>query len=116
NQLATSLQYKFAPHVLISVGMDQTFARLKEGNFVARVFTARAEYAVSPFLTFFNLLQFDSESKNLAWQSRVRWILRPGNEVFIVFNQGWLQDERGGFHFRATDTRLAGKLQYTLRF
>jgi hypothetical protein len=116
DQLATSLQYKFAPRLLMSAGMDQTFARLKEGNFVARIFTFRVDYSVSPFLTFYNLVQFDNESRNLGWQSRVRWILKPGNEVFIVFNQGWLQDERGGFHFRATDTRLAGKMQYTFRF
>jgi hypothetical protein len=116
DQLATSLQYKIAPHLLMSVGMDQTFARLKEGNFVARIFSFRADYSVSPFLTFYNLAQFDNESKNLGWQSRVRWILRPGNEVFIVFSQGWLQDERGGLRFRSTDTRLAGKMQYTFRF
>jgi hypothetical protein len=116
NQLATSFQYKIAPHVLMSIGMDQTFARLKEGTFVARIFSFRADYSVTPFLTFYNLAQFDNESKNLGWQSRVRWILRPGNEVFIVFNQGWLQDERGGLHFRSTDTRLAGKMQYTYRF
>lgn len=116
HQLATSFQYKAAPHLLTSVGMDQTFARLKEGNFVARIFTARVDYSVSPFLTFFNLMQFDNESRNLGWQSRVRWIIKPGNEVFIVFNQGWLQDEQGGFRFRATNTRLAGKLQYTFRF
>lgn len=116
DQLTTSLQYKFVPHLLMSVAMEQTFARLKEGNFVARIFSFRADYSVSPFLGFFNLVEFDNESQKLGWQSRVRWILRPGNEVFIVFNQGWLQDERGGFHFRPTDTRLAGKLQYTFRF
>ncbi len=116
NQFETSFQYKVVPHLLMSVGMDQTFARLKEGNFVARIFSFRADYSVSPFLTFYNLVQFDNESKNLGWQSRVRWILRPGNEVFIVFNQGWLQDERAGFHFRTTATRLAGKMQYTFRF
>jgi len=116
NQLTTSFQYKFAPHLLMSAGMDQTFARLKEGSFVARILTFRADYSVSPFLTFFNLIQFDNESKNLGWQSRVQWILKPGNEVFIVFNQGWLQDNVGGFHFRPADTRLAGKMQYTFRF
>jgi len=100
----------------MSAGWDQTFAHLKEGNFVARVFTVRANYSVSPYLTFFNLIQFDNESKNMGWQSRVRWILRPGNEVFIVFNQGWLQDEGGGFKFRAVETKLSGKFQYTFRF
>jgi len=116
NQFSTQIQYKIAPHLLMSAGWDQTFARLKEGNFVARVYTIRVNYSVSPYLTFFNLVQFDNQSRNVGWQSRVRWILKPGNEVFLVFNQGWLQDERGGFRFRSTDTRLAGKLQYTFRF
>ncbi len=116
NQFSTSFQYKVAPHLLMSAGWNQTFAHLKEGNFVARVFTVRANYSVSPYLTFFNLIQFDNESKNLGWQSRVRWILRPGNEVFLVFNQGWLQDEAGGFRFRAVETKLSGKFQYTFRF
>jgi hypothetical protein len=116
HQFSTSFEYKVAPHFLMSAGWDQTFARLKEGNFVARVFTIRANYSVNPYLTLFNLIQFDSESKNLGWQSRVRWILRPGNELFLVFNQGWLQDPRGGFGFRAVETKLSGKFQYTFRF
>jgi uncharacterized protein DUF5916/cellulose/xylan binding protein with CBM9 domain len=116
DEISTSFQYKLAPRFQVRAALNQTFARLTEGNFVARVISLRADYSVSPLLTFFNLVQFDNESKNLGWQSRVRWILRPGNEVFVVFNQGWLQDERGGFHFRATDTRLAGKVQYTFRF
>jgi hypothetical protein len=116
DQIETSFEYKLAPHFQASLGLDQTFARLKEGNFVARIFSLRANYSVTPFLTFFNLVQFDNESRNLGWQSRVRWILRPGNEVFIVFNQGWLQGERGGFRFRSADTGLAAKVQYTFRF
>ncbi len=116
DEMNTSFQYKLAPHFQAGVELRQTFARLKEGNFVARVCIFRANYSVSPFLTFFNLVQFDNESRDLGWQSRVRWIIRPGNEVFIVFNQGWLQDERGGFNFRSAGTRLAGKMQYTFRF
>ena len=116
SQFSTSFQYKIAPHVLMSAEWDQTFARLQQGNFVARVFTIRANYSVTPYLTFFNLVQFDNDSRNMGWQSRVRWILKPGNEMFLVFNQGWLQDERGGFKFRAAETKLSGKFQYTFRF
>ena len=71
---------------------------------------------VSPYLTFFNLVQFDNRSKNLGWQSRVRWIVRPGNEVFIVFNQGWIQDDSGGYRFRAADRNIASKVQDNFRF
>jgi hypothetical protein len=109
-------QYKVAPHFQTGISLEQTFAHLPEGDFVARVFVLRADYSVSPLLTFFNLVQFDNEQANLGWQSRVRWILRPGNDMFLVFSQGWLQDEARGLSFRPTDTKIAGKLQYTFRF
>ena len=116
DQIEAEFTYKFAPHFQLAAQTEQTFARLKEGRFVARVYSLRADYAFSPFLTMSNLVQFDNESRNLGWQSRVRWILKPGNDLFVVFNQGWLQNERGGYNFRATGTKLAGKLQYTFRF
>ncbi len=116
NQFETSFQYKAAPHFQAGITLDQTFARLAEGNFVARLLVLRADYSVSPLLTFFNLVQFDNEGGNLGWQSRVRWTLRPGNDAFLVFGQGWLQDDARGLSFHRTDTRIAGKVQYTFRF
>ncbi|NOT62114.1 MAG: carbohydrate binding family 9 domain-containing protein [Acidobacteria bacterium] len=116
DQIEAEFIYKFAPHFRLALQTEQTFARLKEGRFVARVYSLRADYAFSPLLSLSNLVQFDNESRNLGWQSRVRWILKPGNDLFVVFNQGWLQNERGGYNFRATSTKLAGKLQYTFRF
>ena len=71
---------------------------------------------MSPLLTFFNLVQFDNQGTSLGWQSRVRWTLRPGNDVFLVFTQGWLEDEARSLSFHPTETKLAGKLQYTFRF
>jgi hypothetical protein len=69
-------------------------------------------------LTLSNLAQFDNDSNNLGGQSRVRWILRPGREIFLVFNRGWIreQDETGAIGFRAADHGIAAKAQYTLRF
>ena len=116
NQFKTGFQYKVAPHFQTGITLDQTFARLPEGNFVARLFVLRADCSVSPFLTFFNLIQFDNERANLGWQSRVRWIVRPGNDVFVVLSQGWLQDEARSLSFHPTDTRFAAKAQYTFRF
>ncbi len=116
DQVSTEFIYKIAPHFRFAIETEQTFARLKEGTFVARVFVARADYAFSPSLTMSNLVQYDDESNRLGWQSRVRWTARPGNDLFIVFNQGWEKNERGGFNFRNAGTRLTGKVQYTFRF
>ena len=114
--IQTGLSYKVPPRFLISFNTNQTFARLPEGNFVARIVSSRVDYAVSPFLSFSNLIQFDNRSGNLGLQSRVRWTVRPGNDLFFIFGQGWVQDLGGGYDFRRQDTRLATKFQYTFRF
>jgi hypothetical protein len=109
-------QFPSAPNFQAGLSYDQTFARLPEGKFAARVFSLRADYSVTPFLTFFNLVQFDNESQNLGWQHRIRWIFRPGREMFIVFNQGWSRNQEDHDGFDATDRSLAAKIQYTFRF
>jgi hypothetical protein len=114
--LTTGLSFKIPPYFNISLNTNQTFARLPQGNFVARVITSQISYSASPYLSFSNLVQYDNRTRNLGWQSRVRWILRPGNDVFFVFSQGWLQDPRGGYRFSAEDSKISAKLQYTLRF
>ncbi|MBL8211461.1 MAG: carbohydrate binding family 9 domain-containing protein [Bryobacterales bacterium] len=116
--LTTTLRYQLPPKFTISLSTNQTFATLPQGNFVARIFSSTIDYAVSPLLTFRNLIQYDNRSGNLGLQSRVRWTIAPGNDLFFIFGQGWIQefDERGGVDFRVRDTRLATKLQYTFRF
>jgi hypothetical protein len=116
DEISAQLLFKFAPHFQAGLTVNQTFARLPQGNFVARVWALRADYAFSPFFTVANFLQYDNESRNLGWQSRLRWIFKPGNDLFLVFNQGWEQLPVGGFNFRTAGTRLTGKVQYTFRF
>jgi hypothetical protein len=117
-QVTTSLTYKLPPKFIISVSTNQTFARLPEGRFIARIATSNINYAASPSLSFSNLIQYDNRSRNLGWQSRVRWTLKPGNDLFVAFNQGWIQEEADdrSRRFRAQDSRLSGKFQYSYRF
>jgi len=116
-ELQTTFSYKIPPRFVVSLSTDQTFARLPQGNFVARIVSSQVNYAASPFLTFSNLIQYDNLSRNLGWQSRVRWIVRPGEDVFFVFNQGWIQDRTDGnrFRFGAQDSKVSAKFQYTFR-
>ena len=114
--VSVGVRYSAPPRLTISLNANQTFARLPQGDFVARIYRSQINYAVSPNLSFSNLVQFDNRSGNLGFQGRVRWTLEPGNDVFFIFGQGWVQElgERGS-DFRQQDSRLAMKLQYTLR-
>jgi hypothetical protein len=116
-QVATSLTYKLPPWFTFVVTTTQTFARLPEGRFIARIFTSNINYAFSPRLSLSNLIQYDNRSRNLGWQSRVRWTLQPGNDLFFAFNQGWIEEDLGGtLRFRPADTKVSAKFQYTFRF
>ena len=112
----TDVTYRIPPWFTIRFDSRQTFARLPQGNFVARILTWRVNYAASPSLSFSNLIQFDNKSLNLGWQSRARWTLRPGNDFFFVFSQGWIQNPDADYQFIAQESKVSAKFQYTFRY
>jgi hypothetical protein len=122
-QIIPSVTFKLPPRLILTASANQTFARLPEGHFVARIYTGNVGYAFSPKLAFSSLMQYDNRSRNLGWQTRVRWTPQPGNDLFIAFNQGWVQEDAEGpmtgrieRRFRTQDTKLSAKIQYSLRF
>ena len=115
-QVTTSLTYKVPPRFTVTVSTNQTFARLPEGHFIARIFTSNVGYAATPRLSFSNVIQYDNRSRNLGWQSRVRWTLQPGSDLFFAFNQGWIHEDGGDLRFRTQDSKVSAKFQYSFRF
>jgi hypothetical protein len=115
-QVTTSITYKVPPRFTVTVSTNQTFARLPEGHFIARIFTSNISYAATPRLSFSNLIQYDNRSRNMGWQSRVRWTLQPGNDLFFAFNQGWIHEDGDTLRFRAQDRKVSAKFQYSFRF
>ena len=73
------------------------------------------ELQFSQWISLVNTVQFDTVSSVLGWQSRFRWILKPGNDLFLVYSQNWLED-LGVNRFSTINRQAASKMQYTLRF
>ena len=114
--VSARLTYKLPPWFTFTASANQTFASLPQGKFTARILTSTVNFSASPRLTFSNLVQYDNRSRNLGWQSRMRWTLKPGNDLFLSFNQGWISENSGSLRFRTGDTKLAAKFHYTLRY
>jgi hypothetical protein len=88
---------------------------LPEGDFTTKLFRFTGETQFSPFMALVNNIQYDTQSAVLGWQSRFRWILTPGNDLYLVYTHNWLDDpvrER----FESLDRRMASKILYTYRF
>jgi hypothetical protein len=114
-QLTAGLTFKIPPRFTFSLSTNQTFAKLPEGHFTARIYTSSINYTQSPRFAVSNLVQFDNRSRNLGWQGRVRWTMRPGDDLFFVVNQGWIQEQGERVRFRAMDRKIAAKIQYAFR-
>ncbi|SHE71375.1 hypothetical protein SAMN05443144_10312 [Fodinibius roseus] len=74
-------------------------------------FEANLDFTTSLFLT--TNIQFDNLSDLLAVNNRLRWIITPGSDLYLVYKHNW-RDGRAGF--RTTQRSGALKVSYTHRF
>src|SRR5215813_6716715 len=75
--------------VQLDFEMENDFGHLPEGNFVQRLWSVQGAYAWSPNLVLSSFIQYDTESQNIGTNTRLRWTIKPGNDLFIVWNRGW---------------------------
>jgi hypothetical protein len=112
--LELAVVFKPSPHVRTSIEFGRNEVSLGEGAFTTQVLAVRADYNFSPNVSWANLVQYDSESRLLGAQSRFRWIIRPGNDLYLVLNRGWDRRESDNRYIPSFDKGSA-KLQYTFR-
>ena len=113
---SSSSDHPEAEHARRALGAERAQrCHLAAGFLLHANSTVRADYNFTPNVSWANLAQYDNESRIAGLQSRFRWILKPGNDLFLVLNRGWyrtLDDPR----FEPSFDRGSAKLQYTFRF
>ena len=80
-----------------------------------RIFSGRIELNVSPEITWNTLIQYENQTENIGINSRFRWIIEPGREIFLTLNQGLLYDG-GGDEVRRAVTEPRAKVSWLYRF
>jgi hypothetical protein len=113
-ELQLGFTLKPSTHVAATIELERNTITLREGSFRTQVVTVRGDYNFSADVSFANLVQYDNESRIMGFQSRFRWILRPGNDIFLVVNRGWLRRDFDGRYIPSFD-KGSLKLQYTFR-
>ena len=114
-QTVVGLTVRARPGYIISLNGEWNQIDLVEGSFASNVFRGVADTQFTPFMALVNIIQFDTMSRVLGWQSRYRWIVRPGNDLYVVYTQNWLEDAVRD-RFATLDRRAASKVLYTHRF
>ncbi|HIG88300.1 MAG TPA: hypothetical protein EYQ25_14825 [Planctomycetes bacterium] len=102
------------PHFALGLGWTDAIGRIPAGEFHTQAASVELDFSFSPDISWKNLVQYDTESEDLGFQSRLRWILAPGQNLFLVGQGGWTR--QGLDRFERREQALSVKLSWSLRF
>ena len=105
--------YKIFVPVYIGLESDRKYISLGNDQFVAQIFRFNLNLLFSPALSLYSFAQYDNQTETIGWQSRFQWIIKPGKEIFLVWNSPRI-DPFDRFKQEIYEARL--KINYTIRF
>ncbi len=108
-----SLEWRASARFFTGASWQYQDIHLPGGRFVVRIGSARFVYTYSPDLQFGLLGQYDNLSHSLGVNARMRWTVSPGNEFFVVVNQGY---DASSDRLRPVQNDTALKGAWTFRF
>jgi hypothetical protein len=91
--------------------------RLPEGDFIEQLWQQKAIFAFSPDLVLSLYTQYDSVSRNLGADARLRYTIHPGADLYVVWNHGWIHPPGAptGTELEAVDDQAVVKLRWAWR-
>lgn len=114
-RLSLTTTFRFRPGLMVYLFNEWNRIDLVEGSTTTRLYRVTPEVQFNQYISFVNIFQYDNVSNVLGWQSRFRWILTPGTDLYVVNTQNWVEDPVAN-RFAQLDRRAATKFLYTLRF
>jgi hypothetical protein len=113
-ELNLDLNVRPRPGILIELSGEFNDVDLPGGSFVENVYSVDVGTQFNPWISLSNNLQYDTDSEQLGWQLRFRWIQRPGDDIFFIWTQNWR--EGIGTRLESLDRRGVAKIVRTIRF
>ena len=114
-QITLDVTARLRPGLTAAIEGEWNRLTLAEGEFSTTLYRLVINNQFSPWISMVNNLQYDDVSGIFGWQSRFRWTLKPGNDIFFVYTHNWEENDLDN-RFRTLDRRAASKIVYTHRF
>ena len=116
------------PGINLETGYERNAVNLPQGDFVTNLYRLEGSWDPTPWIGVTNQFQYDDVSRVLGLFMRFRWILKPGNDLFLVYTHNWRNLESGlldapedsdpqrWMDLRTLSRGASIKLNYTYRF
>lgn len=108
-----NLGIRSGKHAGLNLDYAYNIVTLPAGDFETHRAALQMMWNFTPDLLWSHLLQYDSISDTLGYNSRIQWEYKPGQKVFLVLNQSYFAD-RMSLALQETEATL--KAGFTIRF
>jgi hypothetical protein len=100
------------PLITVEFTGEHNVGRLSSGDFTQTLIGNRLRLNLSSDASISSYVQYDTDTKSVGVNTRLRWTFRPAGDVFVVYNHNLqsLQDR-----WRLESNQLLVKLQYAWR-
>ncbi len=86
---ATSLSWTLMDgHLALSLYNENAIGDLPGGKFAQRLSQLDVSYSVNPDLLISTFAQYDSLTDHIGTNTRLKWTIEPGSDLFVVWNRG----------------------------
>jgi len=102
--------------VQLALEAENYFGKMDAGDFIERIYQFKAIYSFTPDLSLSSYTQYDSDSMEIGMNNRLRWTIKPGRDIFFVWNYGWYREFDRPITSSIPDyNQIAIKLRWTWR-
>lgn len=105
--------WKVAVPLFVGAKLQSSEVDLPQGSFTTRILQGSVNLLFSPEMTMNNYIQYDNATDVMGLQSRFQWIVKPGNEIILVWSSRFSEPEG---RWVMTDGAARVKLKYNIRF
>jgi hypothetical protein len=112
-QVTSGLVLRPGPGVTLSMSGERNRVNLPEASFDTDLLRAGAGWHMNPSTSLTGTVQYDNVSEAVGLYGRLRWIVRPGSDLYLVYTHNW---NAGGDAWETLQRGAASKLTYTHRF
>lgn len=114
--LETGITLKADGYATFEIGANLIRGRLPAGDFSENVYFSRLNIYLTPDLGLTNNIQFDDISNTIGYNGRLFWQIRPGNVIYLVYNNNIAKTFDPEERFRLSEDQTILKVQLSIRF
>ncbi|WP_324027779.1 DUF5916 domain-containing protein [Maribacter sp. BPC-D8] len=116
SSLVLGLTVRPIPGINLSSGYTHSKVTAENSGFDTNLFQVDLGLDFTPDISFSSNIQFDDVSEILGSNTRFRWIITPGTDIYCVYNHNWLNNTALNRRLFTIQQGAVMKIIYNYRF